>query len=292
MYKIGIDIGGMTAKFGLIQGDQILEQKKVETGSNLQYEEFLDAAAACVDALRQKGEADALGISSCGLIDSGQGKIVYSNNIAWENKPIAADLARRTALPVKVANDAKCAALAEAVYGAGRPYRRVCMLTLGTGVGGAFVCDRRLPDGIYGDGDGILGHITVEREGRACSCGRKGCLEAYASATAVMASYREKTGLSLTAKEIFLRAGQGEDAAGKVVAEFRYYLAEGLVSLVNVLRPEVVVIGGGLAGSAGLFIGKVQEQVNRYAFGGKLLPVKVVAAQLENGAGVIGATLI
>ncbi len=292
MYKIGIDIGGMSAKFGLVKEERILAQKIIETGADLEYDAFLSAAAACIAALRKEQEVAAVGVSSCGLIDSGQGKIVYSNNIAWEEKTIAKDLQRCTNLPVKVANDAKCAALAEAVYGAGRSYKRVCMLTLGTGVGGGFVCERRLPEGIYGDGDGILGHITVERGGRPCSCGRKGCLEAYASATAVMAAYREETGLSLTAKEIFSRAGQGEEAALKVVAQFRYYLAEGITSLVNVLRPEVVVIGGGLAGSAGLFIKEVEEQVNRYAFGGALLPVKVDAAQLGNGAGMIGAALL
>lgn len=292
MYKIGIDIGGMSAKFGLVKEGRVLEERIVETGAGISYEQFLDAASACIKALREKQEAAAVGVSSCGLIDSGQGKIVYSNNIGWEDRPIAADLRERTALPVRIANDAKCAALAEAVYGAGRAYRRVCMITLGTGVGGGFVCDRRLPDGLYGDADSILGHITVERAGRPCTCGRRGCLEAYASATAVMGAYREKTGSACTAKEIFARAETGEAAALEVLSEFRYYLGEGLTSLVNVLRPEVVVIGGGLAASSALFIKEAEETVNRYAFGGKRLPVKVVSAELGNRAGIVGAALL
>ncbi len=292
MYRIGIDIGGMSAKFGLVEKNQVIEERLVQTGAGFSYKEFLDAAADTVAALRENREVEAVGVSSCGLIDSAQGKIVYSNNMGWEDRSVATDLAGRTALPVRVANDAKCAALAEAVYGAGRAYRRVCMLTLGTGVGGGFVCDRRLPGGLYGDADGIMGHITVERAGRLCSCGRKGCLEAYASATAVMEAYRERTGQGLTAKEIFMRAGEGEDAALGVLSEFRYYLAEGLISLVNVLRPEVVVVGGGLAASYALFINEVEKQVNRYAFGGERLPVKVVPAELGNRAGMVGATLL
>ncbi|MDE7326788.1 MAG: ROK family protein, partial [Lachnospiraceae bacterium] len=272
MDRIGIDIGGMSAKLGLVREGRVIEERVVETGAGISYEKFLDTAAAVVAALCEEREVEMAGISSCGLIDSGQGKIVYSNNIGWEDRPIAADFMERTSLPVKVANDAKCAALAEAVYGAGRAYGRVCMVTLGTGVGGGFVCDRSLPTGLYGDADGIMGHITVERGGRQCTCGRKGCLEAYASATAVMGAYQEKTGKNLTAKEIFMLAGEGEEKACEVLSEFRYYLGEGLISLVNVLRPEVVVIGGGLAASCTLFIKEVEEAVNRYAFGGQRLP--------------------
>ncbi len=292
MYRIGIDIGGMSAKFGLVEKDRVLEERVLETGADISYGKFLDDASDVVAALCENWKVEAVGISSCGLINSGQGKIVYSNNIGWEDKRIAADLLERTALPVRVANDAKCAALAEAVYGAGRAYQRVCMITLGTGVGGGFVCGGRLPAGLYADADGIMGHITVERGGRLCSCGRKGCLEAYASATAVMGAYREITGENLAAKEIFMRAKAGEGAACKVLSEFRYYLAEGLISLVNVLRPEVVIIGGGLCASSALFIKEVEEQVNRYAFGGDRLPKKVVPAELGNRAGIIGATLL
>lgn len=292
MYRIGIDIGGMSAKFGLVEKDRVLEERVLETGADISYGKFLDDASDVVAALCENRKVEAVGISSCGLINSGQGKIVYSNNIGWEDKRIAADLLERTALPVRVANDAKCAALAEAVYGAGRAYQRVCMITLGTGVGGGFVCGGRLPAGLYADADGIMGHITVERGGRLCSCGRKGCLEAYASATAVMGAYREMTGENLAAKEIFMRAKAGESAACKVLSEFRYYLAEGLISLVNVLRPEVVIIGGGLCASSALFIKEVEEQVNRYAFGGDRLPVKVVPAELGNRAGIIGAALL
>ena len=145
---------------------------------------------------------------------------------------------------------------------------------------------------VYGDGDGILGHITVEHNGRKCTCGRRGCLEAYASAGAVVRTYQEKTGYELSAREIFGRVRTGERAAKETVALFTHYLAEGLVSLVNVLRPEIIVIGGGVSESADLFLGELRETVNREVYGGSLLPVTIEEAKLGNQAGMIGAALL
>lgn len=297
MYVIGIDIGGTSAKLGVISKGRVVREERIPTGSDLDYGFFVEEAGRRIRALCEEYPAERAGISSCGLIDRKKGCILYSNNIRWENKRIAEDLARRTGLTVRIANDAKCAALAEAVLGAGKGYERVCMLTLGTGVGGAFIRGGRLDESmgigsVYGDGDGILGHITVERDGRKCTCGRKGCLEAYASAGAASRTYRERTGCVLSAREIFERARAGEKEAKETVTVFLHYLEEGLVSLVNVLRPEIVVIGGGVAESADLFLGKLKETVNRQAYGGSLLPVEIAGAKLGNRAGMIGAALL
>lgn len=297
MHAIGIDIGGTSAKIGVILEGQVIRQERIPTGSELDYELFIEETGKRIRALCGEYPAEKAGISSCGLIDSGNGSILYSNNIRWEKKKIAADLVRRTGLAVRIANDAKCAALAEAVFGAGEGYGRVCMITLGTGVGGAFIRAGRLDESmgigsVYGDGDGILGHITVEHNGRKCTCGRRGCLEAYASAGAVVRTYQEKTGYELSAREIFGRVRTGERAAKETVALFTHYLAEGLVSLVNVLRPEIVVIGGGVSESADLFLGELRETVNREVYGGSLLPVTIEEAKLGNQAGMIGAALL
>lgn len=293
MYAIGIDIGGMSAKIGLVNRDALLLEERIPTGSDLDYEVFLDRVCEKIESIKSKYPVEKVGISSCGLIDRAKGTIAYSNNIRWENKPIVSDLHARTALPVAIANDAKCAALAEAVCGAGRDYDRVCMITLGTGVGGCFIRGKQLDAGnAYADAEGILGHITVENNGRPCTCGRKGCLEAYASATAIMQRYAEKAGLSLTAKEVFQRAAAEEQAAVETVEEFQAYLAQGLASLVNVLRPEIIVLGGGVAGAAEMFLPYLRERVNREAYGGAWLPVKIVTAKLGNEAGMIGAALL
>lgn len=297
MHAIGIDIGGTSAKIGVILEGKVVRQERIPTGSELDYEVFMEETGKRIRALCAEYPAERAGISSCGLIDKRSGSILYSNNIRWEKKRIAADLAQRTGLAVRIANDAKCAALAEAVLGAGKGYGRVCMITLGTGVGGAFIRGGRLDEGTgrgsaYADGDGILGHITVEHNGRKCTCGRRGCLEAYASAGAIVRTYQERTGYELSAREIFERARTGERAAKETVALFTHYLGEGLVSLVNVLRPEIVVIGGGVSESADLFLGELREKVNREVYGGSLLPVTIAQAQLGNRAGMIGAALL
>lgn len=293
MYSIGIDIGGMSAKIGLVHEDALVLEERIPTSSDLDYTVFVEQVCSVINDLKQRYPLKKIGISSCGLINRAKGAIAWSNNIRWDNKPIVSDIQNRTGLPADIANDAKCAALAEAVLGAGKQYNRVCMITLGTGVGGGFICNKQLEAGnLYADADGILGHITVENNGRPCTCGRKGCLEAYASATAIIQTYREKTGLELTAYEIFQRARAEEQAALETVSHFRYYLAEGLASLVNVLRPDVIVLGGGVAGSGDLFVPYLREAVNKGAFGGDILPVAIETAQLGNAAGILGATLL
>lgn len=296
MMTIGIDIGGMTAKLALLNNHTIVREAIMETGAGMRYEKFLGFLLKEIKDLMDVAlpkKVEKIGISSCGLIDSKKGSIVYANNLPWENRPLAEDLSMAAGVPVKIANDAKCAALAEAVCGAGKDFERVCMITLGTGVGGAFLCGGKLDMGNpYGDADGILGHISVENGGRQCTCGRKGCLEAYASATAVMKRYEELTGIKRTAKSIFDSARENEEDAKQVVEEFRHYLGEGLVSLSNVLRPEVIVIGGGMAAGSDLFLEELNKKVNRQVFGGSVLPIKVVTAELGNKAGVIGASLL
>lgn len=293
MYSIGIDIGGMSAKLGLVKGDELIQQIRIPTGSDPDYDEFITRLSAEILNLKQEYPVEKVGISSCGLINRSKGAIAWSNNIRWDNKSIVADIESRTGLPASIANDAKCAALAEAVLGAGKNYSRVCMITMGTGVGGAFVRNGQLDAGnLYADADGILGHITVEANGRPCTCGRKGCLEAYASATAIMQTYREKSGADLSAYEIFQRARAGESIALETVEEFQYYLAEGLSSLGNVLRPEIIILGGGVAGSADLFLPYLREQVNKSIFGGDILPIAIEPAMLGNDAGILGATLL
>ncbi len=293
MYAIGIDIGGMSAKVGLVEDGRLLNEERIPTGSDPDYDAFVEELARRIDTIKTDHPVERVGISSCGLIDRQKGAIAYSNNIRWEDKHLTEDLGRRIGMPVKIANDAKCAALAEAVLGAGRNYGRVCMITLGTGVGGCMIRNGRLDEGSpYADADGILGHITVVHNGRRCTCGRRGCLEAYASATAVVGDYRERTGETVSAKEVFDRARAGEIPAAETVEGFREYLADGLVSLVNVLRPEVIVLGGGMAAAANDYLEDLRRAVNTLPYGGWLLPVKVVTAELGNEAGMIGAALL
>ena len=296
MYSIGIDIGGMSAKVGAIQDGKITQIQTIPTNSKMEYNNFLAKLVSVLEGLlleNGKEKLKMIGISSCGLINTVEGKIKYSNNIRWDDKSIAFDIRDRFQVPVRIANDAKCAALTEAVLGAGKDYDRVCMITLGTGVGGAFVKGKHLDQGNpYADASDILGHLTVVAGGRQCTCGRLGCLEAYASATALMASYTERTGSNITAKEIFDRVRQGEKEAAEVFEKFQYYLGEGLITIGNILRPEVIVIGGGVSKSADLYISYLEDYVNDRIYGGQSLPIHIAAAKYGNDAGMIGATLL
>ena len=296
MYSIGIDIGGMSAKIGVVRNGEIKVIRTIPTNSRTEYDNFIAQLFTVIDELILAAGEDGperIGISSFGLIDSSNGIITYSNNIKWENKSIVADVEERFHVPVRIANDAKCAVLAEAVIGAGKDYNRVCMITLGTGVGGGFITGKKLDTGDpYGDASGILGHLTVVAGGRQCTCGRPGCLEAYASATALMVSYKEKTGHDITTKEIFERVRLGETEATEVFEEFRYYLGDGLVTIGNILRPEIIVIGGGISKSADLFINYLEKYVNNRIYGGKAIPIQIALAKLGNDAGMIGSTLL
>ncbi len=296
MYSIGIDIGGMSVKIGTVVNNVVTSFKSLPTSSNIDYDEFIADVSNIIKELMSEISDDKLsmiGISSCGLIDSSKGKILYSNNIKWEDKNILADIQKIFNVPAKIANDAKCALLAEAVLGESKEFDRVCMITIGTGVGGGFIQGKKLDaTNFYAEASGILGHITIVSKGRKCTCGHEGCLEAYASATALINSYAEKTGNKVSAKDICDKVRLGEEEAIEVFNEFLDYLGDGLVSLGNALRPEVIVIGGGVSQSSDLFLDYLNDYVNKRIFGGAMLPIKIIPATLANDAGIVGATLL
>jgi len=302
MYSIGIDIGGMSAKVGVVEDSRLPQSPMLQatytipTNHRTEYEVFLSDICHVIERIiSESGKVNLkmIGISSFGLIDTHKGKIIFSNNVNWENVNIVSDISSRFQVPVKIANDAKCALLAEAVIGSGKDYDRVCMLTIGTGVGGGFLTGKKLDGGTpHSDAAGILGHMSMITGGKQCTCGRRGCLEAYASSTAIMSLYKEKTGQEISTKEIFERIRMGEKEATEVGLEFRYYLGEGLVNIANILRPEVIVIGGGVSKSADVFMEYLQERVNREAYAGAAVPVQITVATLGNEAGMIGATLL
>lgn len=290
MISLGIDLGGTSAKLGVVEDGVILAAATVATRADSDYEGIVHDLTEAAKGLLAGYRVRKAGIGSPGLIDSVTGKVCYSNNIKWSDAPLRDDIGRELGLPALIANDAKCAALGEALYGAGKGFRRVAMLTIGTGVGGGFVCDGRPESGSpYADAAGIFGHMTLYPGGRVCNCGRKGCLESYCSATAIAARARYLTGEKMTAKDVFDAARAGDAKAQTVIDEFSRDLGTALVSLANILRPECFVIGGGVSASADLFLPAVNETLRREVYGSSHAPVKAYAAKLGNAAGVIGA---
>ena len=293
MMRLGIDLGGMSAKLGIVENGVIIKRTTVPTRRDSDYEKILadliDAATDLIGDLPIEG----IGIGSPGLINTKSGTVHYSNNIRWSDKPLRDDLAMALKLPVSIVNDAKAAALGEAVFGAGKNFSRVAMLTLGTGVGGAFVKDGKLESSsLHDDASGIFGHLTLYPDGKPCNCGKNGCLEVYCSATAMNEKAVSILGENNTAKELFSAAREGDPDAKREIDTFAHDFAIGLSSLGNVLRPEIFVIGGGMSKDADLFLPYVNEVLKREVYGWDYAPVTAVQAILGNDAGIIGAAVL
>jgi glucokinase len=263
------------------------------------------AAIEEVVAELDDGSGVPVGIGAAGLVDA-DGVVRYAPNLDWEDYPLRAMAAERLGVPVTVDNDANAAAWAEFRLGAGRDASQsMVMLTVGTGVGGGLVLGGRLARGATGLG-GELGHIVVCEGGRRCPCGNLGCLEAYASGTAIGRLAEERVaggelppdsmlgGLAeRTGKAVTVAAQEGDRAARDVLAEVGRWLGVGIASLVNALDPEVVVLGGGAMSARGLLLEPAREAAGARLLGRGLrsLPPIEVAA-LGDDAGFIGAALL
>lgn len=291
--RIGVDLGGTVIKMGIVEDGRVVEEAAFDTPLSEGYEAVLDKIAEGAEALLARcPEVSCVGMGVPGLIDGRKGIVCYSNNFGWQNVPFVQDMQKRLSVSLKIANDAQCAALGEALYGAGKGYGRMAMFTVGTGVGGGFVRDGKLESERYGSMAYIFGHEVVEGNGRLCNCGRQGCLEAYASAEAVK---RRSAGLyetPQTAKEIFEKMREGDAGAMHIVEEFLTYLATGAVNISNILRPEVIVIGGGVSASADLILPRLAEELKKGVYGYEYAPVTVVQAALQNQAGIVGAAYL
>lgn len=312
--RIGIDIGGMSIKLGLVnEAYKIVARKVIDTCRESQTAEEIIArmAESVLELLDENGltqeECDGLGIACPGTSDPAAGVVVYSNNIAWENVPLLAMLRKVLHIPMGLANDADAAALGEVLDGAARGKNSAVLLTLGTGVGGGVVIDRRIFAGPLRGGC-ELGHMVIARGGRPCTCGRRGCLETYASATALMKDAREKAAecadslmneLSgndleeINGRVIFDAQKQGDPAAAEVVENYEENLSIGIANLINIFRPEIFILGGGVSAQKEYLTDALQSKVNDMCFGGALGEVpRIVTSDLGNDAGIIGAAYL
>ena len=247
-----------------------------------------------------------IGFGIPGLLDIEKGVVIFSNNLLWENLPIAEMFQKRLPYPIRIANDANVAALGEAIFGAGKGVPYVIMLTLGTGVGGGIVLDGKLYEGNEGKG-AELGHTVVQYGGRLCTCGRNGCLETYASATAVINDTKKameehpESLMHKVAQELgkidgrvaFKAARQGDLVAMGVVEQYIYYLSEGILNYCNIFRPNVVILSGGIANEGDYLFDKINSYLKLHQYGYPKSPaVKVVPAKLGYDSGKIGAACL
>ena len=309
-YYIGIDIGGMTVKGIIMERDgSPLAQGSIATGSKDGGNAMCINIAALISKMADESkinlsEAVGVGVGCPGLIDSKNGTIVFAGNLGLENFPLGKAISNKVGLPVKVTNEANAAALGEAKFGAGKEYSDSILVTLGTGVGGGIIIDGKLFEGGKSAGTEI-GHTVIETNGYPCTCGRWGCFECYASATALMRKTKdameEDTGSEMwktytpqtvSGKTPFEYA-ETDIAAKQVVDWYVKHLACGITNLANVFRPQVVMLGGGVSEQGERLTVPVQRLVDKELFAGTdFAPVKVVKASLGSRAGAYGAAAL
>ena len=307
-YIIGIDIGGSYIKSGIVKYDgEIVASMKIPTpmsvGVGSMENVFKTIAARLTEqAGITKENIIGVGVGSAGAVDSSLGEVCFAANLTMERFPLASVAEEALGLPVKVANDANCACLGEWKFGSGKNFSDMILVTLGTGVGGGIIVDNKLLTGNRGAG-GEIGHMLLCKGGRQCSCGRKGCFEAYVSGGALVSQTIEamqkdrKTKLwkimdeskMITPKLIFDMSRE-DKLAKKIVGDYIVNLAEGLVDLGNIFRPQAIIIGGGLSAQGDYLIAPVREYVNGHLFAKDTTPqVEILQAKLCNNAGGIGA---
>ena len=309
-YYIGIDLGGTFIKGGIVNGlGEIIACDKTPTESEFGGGKVASNIVKLAESLLErtgisKAEIVGLGIGSPGMIDSKKGEVVFSGNLNWTHFPIAEETSKRIGLPVKLANDANVAALGETKFGCGKAYDNTILVTLGTGVGGGIVIDGKLFEG-YRSAGAELGHAVLMVGGEQCTCGRKGCFEAYASATALIRDTKRAMEADKSSK--MWEIGGLDEVTGKtpfdyydvdesakaVVDKYITMLGAGLTNLANEFRPEAIILGGGVCAQGDALLKPLQAFLDREIFAGEKGPrVQLLIATLGNNAGLLGAAAL
>ncbi|MBQ7037396.1 MAG: ROK family protein [Clostridia bacterium] len=287
---LGIDIGGTFIKFGVIAGGEMLYQSKIPTGNGTCVS-LLDNICMECERIRDKYPFKRVGVGVPGVMNNG---LLTATNLPFKNTPLRKELENRLYLPVRVENDANCAALGEAVCGKGKAYHNMILVTLGTGIGGGVIVDKKILSGRGGAGE--IGHMIIQSEnGILCPCGQKGCWEQYASAGAFVRQAEEaakdnpesilgriiKKEGSLNGHLVFEAVGADCPVALHVFDTYLTYLSIGLKSLKNIFDPEIILLSGGITGQGDALLMPLNQKLGNL--------VRVEIATLQNDAGVFGA---
>ncbi len=312
MYNIGIDLGGTNIKVGVVDGDyNIVGKSNIKTNLPRPSEEIAESIVegvklACADAGIDVSDVNSVGIGTPGVANRNTGVVLYSCNLGFNNFELGKVLGEKLGTQVFVENDANAAAFGEVVNGAGKGYNNVVVVTLGTGVGGGIIIDGKIYTGFNFCG-GELGHTVIEYNGRQCGCGRKGCFEAYSSATALINMTKEAMEANrdskmwelagsieqVDGKTAFDGMRAGDKAAIDVVNMYINYLGCGLVNIVNTFQPEILLIGGGICKEGENLTKPLDEYIKRESYCiDPRRSTKLGIAKLGNDAGIIGAAYL
>ncbi len=307
---LGIDIGGTSIKAAFVDETGNLNGRfVVPVDLNLSQEELLGLVIKeTKKALEEHPNCVGIGIGCPGAINPEKGTCDYSNNLHWSDFHVIEAFQKEVSLPVYIENDANAALLGDVLFGVGKNYKNIIFITLGTGVGGGIYINGQIYSGNEGKG-AELGHSLLELDGRECTCGRKGCLEAYASASALCrdgakAMKAHKDSLlwkmcpnpdEMNARYLFEAEEQGDPTAIEVMKNYYHYLGEGCINFINIFRPEAMIFSGGLTKQGEKFGNRIRGYLEErdYGFGGKVSPkVDILVSKLGSDAGIYGAAAL
>lgn len=309
MYYLGIDLGGTNIAAGIVSEDgKIINKLSTPTLPQRSFEEIIkDMAFLCNKLLSESGidisEIQAIGVGTPGAVDNKKGVVLNAGNLGWHNADIKNEMSKYFSVPINIENDANAAAYGEYAV-CGIDADDFIFITLGTGVGGGIIINKKIYRGFNGAG-AELGHCTLVHDGIKCSCGKAGCWEAYASVSALINQTREaieRNSNSLMAKlykergevngrTAFDAAKAGDAAAQNVVKKYLEYVADGICSMINIFEPEVLLIGGGISKEGDYLLNPIVDYCEKNWFCKNIRQTKIGIAALGNDAGIVGAAL-
>lgn len=312
MYYLGVDLGGTNIACAVVTRDgTMLGKASIPTALPDSPEQIATRIAQCCTMAVEKSgcamaDVSSVGIGTPGIANADKGIVEYSCNLGFEHTPLAQLVGDILKKPVYLENDANAAALGEFAAGCGKGSHSLVAITLGTGVGGGVVTEGKLLTGFNFAG-GEMGHFVMYHHGQPCSCGRRGCFEAYCSATALIRQTRcameqhpeslmwknSPTLETVDGRTSFDAMAQGDEVATEVIRQYQEYLADGLTSIINIFQPEVLCVGGGICNQGEVLLAPVREIIRREDYArNSARRTKVVRATLGNDAGIIGAALL
>jgi glucokinase len=298
MYRIGIDLGGTNTAAGLVdEQGKIIDRESVKTNLPTAIDRIIrDIAHLCRSLMARHGLTNeniaAVGVGVPCTANKATGWMEDADHLGFSAGPLVQPLQDVLQLPVRMGNDADCAAWGEYKAGA-YDSDSFILVTLGTGVGGGIIMGGKLITGVN-NAAGEIGHMTIRMDGLPCDCGRQGCLERYASATALITEACKATGEPITeAKTVFDRAAAGDPVCRSLLDQYTTYLAEGLANLINIFGPGYVCIGGGVSHAGDALLQPVKEKTYQRMFAkAATRKPQIILARLHNDAGILGAALL
>jgi len=312
MYYIGIDLGGTGMAAGLVNSEgSIIYRNAAPTGPDMPHEDLLNQMAALCDDIVEKNaisyeDIEYVGAGIPGAVNPREGIIEFTSNLRFKNVDAAAFMKNKIPVPFYLDNDASCAALGEVLCGAAKGKSSAVMVTVGTGLGGGIIIDGKIYSGAF-FGSGEVGHHVIVSGGKKCNCGRSGCWEKYASATAIIERAMELVSENknskiyelcggdinrISAKTVFDAYDANDSCAMSIIEEYYTYFGEGLTNIINIIQPETIVIGGGVSARGEALLIPIREKVRQMMYGITELKTEIILAELGNDGGIIGAAML